>query len=558
MQPSLFFSMHRVVSPLTCPELNTDLVETPLPLFIMKDFLTPEKKDAVSIVDGHTGKSLTFGETYYLSHSLADSLRDLGLKKNDCVTVVCPNHLHYFVTFMGVSLTGAVVSLTNPLYSETEITYQIEKSRSNLIFAHPMCLERVLKSANGKMKIIVMDGDAPVDQELVSKHNLLLLSSLISSTPKPSKHNHADYLLKDFDPESVVTLPFSSGTTGKSKGVMLTHRNVVSNVLQLSSIEPKATVLFPLPFFHIYGFGVGLLNSHYLGSKFIFMASFDFQLFLEIIEKYKVSRGYIVPPIVLSLAKQSMVDNYDLSSLKCLTCGAAPLGIEVQETCAKRLNVIVKQLWGMTELSPIGTIIPDNMVTSTEELNGSSGPLVAGTEAKIVDPEDGTDLHPGQDGELLIRGPQVMKGYLDNPEATAQTITPDGWLRTGDIACFDEKGWMYIKDRLKELIKYKGFQVPPAELEAIIASMPEVKDVIVIPVPDEEAGEIPRAYVVKQPDCPPSFGEKEIIDFVHHHVAPYKRLRGGVRFTDSIPKSPSGKLLRRIQIEIDRTLHRKT
>ena len=231
--------------------------------------------------------------------------------------------------------------------------------------------------------------------------------------------------------------------------------------------------------------------------------------------------------------------------------GAAPLGSAVQEQCATRLKCLVKQAWGMTELSPCGTITPNN-VPSIDHIKGKSGLLVPNTEGKIVDPVTGKDLLYHQEGELLIRGPQRMKGYLNNVESTKNTIRPDGWLHTGDIGYFDNEGWLYITDRCKELIKFKGFQVPPAELEALILSMPAVKDVIVIPVLDDEAGEIPRAYVVKQDNCPASFDESAIIDFVASKVAPHKKLRGGVKFALAVPKSASGKLLRRVQIQIDR------
>ena len=206
----------------------------------------------------------------------------------------------------------------------------------------------------------------------------------------------------------------------------------------------------------------------------------------------------------------------------------------------------------MTECSPVGTVTPDWMVESVEKLHGTSGQLAPDSEGKIVHPQTGEDLPYDQEGEIFLRGPQVMKGYLDNEDATKATLTEDGWLRTGDIGYFDDEGWLYLKDRLKELIKYKGFQVPPADLEALIATMPQVKDVIVIPVPDEEAGEVPRAYVVKQDNAPADFKEEDVIKFVEKNVAPHKRLRGGVVFAASVPKSPSGKLLRRVQIDIDR------
>ena len=232
--------------------------------------------------------------------------------------------------------------------------------------------------------------------------------------------------------------------------------------------------------------------------------------------------------------------------------GAAPLGAEVQAAAASRLKCIVKQAWGMTETSPCGAITPDSEISSIEFIKGKSGLLAPSTEGKIVDPVTGADLPLGSEGELLVRGPQIMKGYFENEASTQATLRPDGWLHTGDIAKFDSEGWLYITDRSKELIKYKGFQVPPAELEALILTMPQVKDVVVIPVLDDAAGEVPRAYVVKQDSAPSDFCADDVIEYVHARVAPYKRLRGGVRFADSVPKSPSGKLLRRVQIQIDR------
>jgi acyl-CoA synthetase (AMP-forming)/AMP-acid ligase II len=346
---------------------------------------------------------------------------------------------------------------------------------------------------------------------------------------------------------------------------MLTHQNLVSNVLQALPFEgnflksPKraerGTLLCPLPFFHIYGLTAGLLVSTYVGSKLIFMAQFDLIKYLEIIQTHKVTRGFVVPPIVLALTKHPVVDRYDLTSLECLVSAAAPLGFDVQVACAKRLKCLVKQAWGMTEISPCGAITPDDMVVAVEKLHGTSGKLVPGSEGKIVCSQTGLDLDPTQEGELMVRGPHIMKGYLNDKEATEKTIRADGWMHTGDIGRFDKDGWLYLTDRMKELIKYKGFQVPPAELEAVIASMPEVKDVIVIPVPDDEAGEVPRAYVVKQDHVSKDFDADDIIEFVHANVSPHKRLRGGVIFTDVIPKSPSGKLLRRVQIEIDRKAH---
>jgi acyl-CoA synthetase (AMP-forming)/AMP-acid ligase II len=546
-----------VKSKYSIPELKTGIVNKPFPLFLLNGFLKEDRVNRAAVVDGGSGKELTFGEAHYWSYSIADALTDLGIKKNDCIAVMSPNHLSYLPIFLGISLTGAISSCLNPLYLEKEINFQLGETNSKTIFVHPACLDRVIRADEKKnLRIIIMDDESTqVDSNLLKSHDIQLLSKISSSKKSQPKHDHAANF-KNFDPNSVLTIPFSSGTTGKAKGVLLTHNNLVANTLQADHITPAPVghpKIVPLPFFHIYGLVIGLVLTSYQGAKLIFLSAFDLVKFLELVQQHKVETAYLVPPIILALAKHPIVAKYNLSSLKVITSGAAPLGSDTQQLCAKRLNCKVLQGWGMTELSPLATYTPLNLVTTVEALKGNSGVLIADTEAKIVHPESGADIDPKEEGEILIRGPQVMKGYLNNPEATKNTLRSDGWLHTGDIGCFDEEGWLYIRDRLKELIKYKGFQVPPAELEALILSMPEVKDVIVIPVLDEEAGEVPRAYVVKQDNCRADFSVDDILEFVHANVAPHKRLRGGIRFTDAIPKSPSGKLLRRLQIEIDRS-----
>jgi acyl-CoA synthetase (AMP-forming)/AMP-acid ligase II len=556
------YSSQQVImrSPINMPELSSDLVKKSLPVFLLKDFLSNDKKDLEAIVDGSTGASVTYSDVFYNSCSLADSLNRLGVGKGDRVAIISPNHVHYLSAFLAVSLNEAISTCMNPLCSEPEISYQLEKTKAKLVLVHPMCVETVLKLVP-KERIVLMDPPAGTPSTSIdTKHDgLLRLSYLMGNTP------HAETLCRlepprDFDPHSLVTIPFSSGTTGRSKGVMLTHHNLTSNILQTMPFEsqylrattnqPRGTLLCPLPFFHIYGLTAGLLCCSYAGAKMVFMSTFDLKNYLELIVAHKVTRSFVVPPIVLALAKHPMVAQYDLSSLQSLMSGAAPLGQDIQVACAKRLNCLVKQGWGMTETSPCGTITPDHMVTTVEALQGTSGQLAPGTEGKIVDPLTGVDLPFTATGELLVRGPQIMKGYLDDLAATQACLTEDGWLHTGDIAHFDTNGWLYITDRMKELIKYKGMQVPPAELEAVIASMTAVKDVIVIPVLDEEAGELPRAYVVPQEGA--QLTPEQIMSYVAERVAPYKRLRGGVRFVEAVPKSPSGKLLRRLMIEQDR------
>ena len=293
-----------------------------------------------------------------------------------------------------------------------------------------------------------------------------------------------------------------------------------------------------LPFFHIYGMQILMNDGLRRGATQITMPRFDLEQYLALIQEHRATRLFVVPPMVLALAKQPIVDQYDLSSVKSLFSGAAPLGPELAEEAHRRIGAPTAQGYGMTEMSPVS-----HACRFDDDKPGSIGILVASAEARVVDPESGEDLPAGADGEIWCRGPMVMKGYLNRPDATADTIDPDGWLHTGDIGHVDDDGFWYIVDRLKELIKYKGFQVPPAELEALLLSHPAVADCAVIGVPDEEAGEIPKAFVALKPGVECS--ATDIQEFVAGHVAHYKQVRI-VEFVDAIPKSPSGKILRRM------------
>jgi 4-coumarate--CoA ligase len=268
------------------------------------------------------------------------------------------------------------------------------------------------------------------------------------------------------------------------------------------------------------------------------MPRFDLLEFLGLVQEHAATRLYLVPPIVLALAKQPVVDEYDLSSVRSILSGAAPLGPDLAAAASARLGVPVVQGYGMTELSPVSHACPFDAVRP-----GSIGTLVASAEARIVDPATGEDAGDGEDGEIWVRGPLVMKGYLNNPEATASTIDAEGWLHTGDIGHVDAEGYWYVVDRLKELIKVKGFQVPPAELEDLLLTHPAVADVAVIGIPDEESGELPKAFVALKPGVECSAADLQ--EFVAGHVATYKRIHT-VEFVDAIPKSPSGKILRRM------------
>jgi acyl-CoA synthetase (AMP-forming)/AMP-acid ligase II len=359
----------------------------------------------------------------------------------------------------------------------------------------------------------------------------------------------------DFDPAThLAALPYSSGTTANPKGVMLTHRNLAANVAQIRPVQGMVAddrALAVLPFFHIYGMTVLLNAALHARARLIIMGSFELAKFLGNIADHGCTHAFIAPPVAVALAKHPLIDSFDLSSLRSIMSGAAPLDEDLATAVADRLGCALVQGYGMSELSPVSHVTPFD---GGRELVGSVAPrnscgwTVPNAVSKIVDAETGAEIDPptsglSETGELWFKGPNVMAGYLNNDAATRETIDDDGFLHTGDLARVDSTGSVYIVDRLKELIKYKGYQVPPAELEAVLLTHPHVADAAVIGVTDAESGEeIPKAFVVKQADT--ELTETEVMDFVAAHVAPYKKVRQ-VAFIDAIPKSASGKILRK-------------
>lgn len=488
--------------------------------------------DKPALIDGPTGRTITFRELYGGVRRVAAGLASRGFSKGDVMAIYSPNIPEYAVAFHGIALAGGIATTVNPLYTVDELTFQLKDSGARFIVTIPMFLENALEAAGrtGVEEVFVFgegEGATP-------------FTELLEAGDEPP-----DVII---DPKNdLVAMPYSSGTTGLPKGVMLTHHNLVGNVNQ--ALAPLTTseedvIIGVLPFFHIYGLTVILNAALRQGATIVTMPRFDLEQFLQLLQDQKVTRAYVVPPIVLALAKHPVVDNYDLSSLSLVMSGAAPLGQDLSEACAKRLDTLVIQGYGLTETSPVTHVNPDEEARIKQ---GSIGPLIPSTVAKIVDTSSGKELGYDETGEIWIKGPQVMKGYLNNEEATRHTVDEDGYLHTGDIGYVDQDGYFYIVDRLKELIKYKGFQVPPAELEAVLLSHPSVGDAAVIGVPDEEAGEIPKAFVVPSGDVDAA----EIIDYVAGHVSPQKKVRL-VEFVEEIPKSPSGKILRRVLVDQER------
>jgi len=481
-----------------------------------------ELADAVALTDGAT-TSITFGQLRDDIHRLAGGLAARGIGRGGCVGLMAPNMPEYAVVFHGVAVAGAAVTTINPTYGPAEVRFQLQDAGATMLVTTPMFLEVAAQAVEDTnvTEIVVIggaDGYASLDD--------------VYAEP-------IDQVAVDYD-KDIVVLPYSSGTTGLPKGVMLTHRNLVANNAQLEhciQYEPDEAALAALPFFHIYGMQVLMNSLLNRGVRVVTMPRFDMAQALELVQNEKISRFFAVPPIVLGLAKAPIVDNYDLSSLRQIFSGAAPLGADIADECAKRVGCEVVQGYGMTELSPVSHCTPQGDFRA-----GSSGVTISNTETRIVDPETGEDQPVGGRGELWVRGPQVMKGYLNNPEATAITIDDEGWLHTGDVATVDEHHHVAIVDRIKELIKYKGFQVPPAELEALLVTHPAVNDAAVIGVPDDEAGELPKAFIVAAPNSTPTLDELQA--FMSEHVASYKLVRE-IEMVDAIPKSPSGKILRR-------------
>ena len=513
------------------PEPDIEIPDVPLtPFLLERASRWPER---IAFVDASSGNSLTFRAWSDGVRATAAGLARRGFRKGDVFGIFSPNTPEYAVLFHGVSLAGGVSTTINPVSTAEDLARQLRDSGATYLATMGPFLPKALEAAHetGVREVFVFG-----DGNHAGATPFGVLAESEGEPPSPS-----------IDPATdLVALPYSSGTTGLPKGVMLTHRNLVANVLQATAtvdILDGDVVLGVLPFFHIYGMSVIMNASVYMGATVVSMPRFDLAQCLEAIQKYRVTLAFVVPPIVLALAKSPLVDQYDLSSIRTLFSGAAPLGDNLAAAVCGRLGCSVRQGYGLTETSP---------VTHTGRPGGGAhksgiGPPAPNTEVRVVDIQTGRDVEASEEGEIWIRGPQVMKGYLNRPDATAAMIDADGWLHTGDVGYVDDSGGFFIVDRVKELIKYKGFQVAPAELEAILLSHPCVADAAVIPLPDEEAGEIPKGFVVLKGEA----GVDDIMTYVADRVARYKQLRR-LEITDQIPKSPSGKILRRILVERER------
>ena len=510
------------------PDVEIPVVSLPTYLFEHAD----QWADKPALIDGPTNRTLTYGQLTTAVKRTATGLAARGFSKGDVFAIYSPNIPEYAIAFFGIASAGGVNTTINPTYTAKELRQQLLDSGATYLVTVPQFLEAAREAiADTGIKEIFVFGEAE------------------GATPFAELMIAGEPPQIEIDPkEDLVALPYSSGTTGLSKGVMLTHYNIVANLSQILGVEATAkteVLMGILPFYHIYGMTAVMCNALRAGATVVTMPRFELEQFLDLIQKHKITTAYLVPPLVLALAKHPVVDRYDLSTLDDIMSGAAPLPESVATTCATRNNVVVRQAYGLTETSPATHINPK----AREIKVASVGTALPNTEYRIVDLSTLKDATQGDLGEVWIRGPQVMKGYLNNPSATEDMIDDENWLHSGDIGKADNDGYLYVVDRVKELIKYKGLQVAPAELEGIIQSHPAVADVAVIPSPDEEAGEIPKAFVVVKPDA--TLTADEVIAYVAERVSPQKKVRK-VEFIDVIPKVPSGKILRRQLVERER------
>jgi len=497
--------------------------------------------DKPALIDGPTGRTVTYRQLQDGVRRAAAGLARLGFGKGDVLAIYSPNLPEYGIALLAAASLGGITTTANPLYTADELAKQLMDSRARFLVTVPPFLDKAREAAakSGGVEDIFVFGSAEGARPF---------AELLQAGAEPPAVRIAPR-------DDIVVLPYSSGTTGLPKGVMLTHYNLVANLCQAEGMQHFAgfgetdVVMAVLPFFHIYGMVVIMMLGLAGGGTIVVMPRFDMQEFLGLIQKHRVTILPIVPPIVLGMVKHPAVAQFDLSSVRLVFSGAAPLGEDMARELSRKLNCPVVQGYGMTEASPITHLSP----TSNAPMKpGSAGRVIPNTEVKIADVATGESVPQGREGELWIRGPQIMKGYLNRPQETADCLDREGWYHTGDVGYVDADGFFFIVDRTKELIKYKGLQVAPAELEALLVTHPAVLDAAVVRRADEEAGEVPKAYVVLKADEASREATAEaIMGWIAERVAPHKRIRH-LAFIDQIPKSASGKILRRVLMDMDK------
>ena len=502
-----------------------------LPEFVLGQ--AHQRGDKRALVDATTGRTLTYRELAIDVRRVGAGLAAHGVQPGDVVALCAPNSIEFVVAWYAASMVGAILTTVNPALRGEEITQLLCQARARWLVTSVELFEekvRLCAVAAGVRQTFVLGA---ADR---TPRGAIPFDVLRSETD-------ADVPAVRVVPADVAFLPWSSGTSGLPKGVVLTHRNLVASLCQTRPVHQVGeddVVIAALPLFHAFGFQVTLNLSLLQGATVVILSRFELDAFLRAVQDHAVTRAEVVPPIVLALATSDRVDEFDLSSLRVVTAGAAPLDGDLARTFAARIGCRLKQGYGMTELGGSSHTAPDHGPDKPESI----GPALPGVECRVIDNVTSAEVGPGEPGELLIRCAAVMDGYLGNPAATAEMIDADGWLHTGDVVTVDPDGWFRVTGRIKELIKYKGYQVAPAELEGVLLTHPAVGDAAVVRSPDHVAGEVPKAFIVLRG----SASADELVGWLGERVAPYKRVRR-IEFVDQIPRSASGKILRRLLAE---------
>ncbi|CAH2001725.1 unnamed protein product [Acanthoscelides obtectus] len=493
-------------------------------------------------IDGETHEPLTAIKLLKRAIKLAKWYEKEGLGIGDNISINSENRLEFCTVPIAAFFRGITFAPLNPEYTPRELKHVLNLSKSTVIFCSMKTVDKMISilPEHPHIKYLVLFGN-----EKRNHPKIVMFHEIMGNADSEEVDDEFEATELDIV-DTVATILCSSGTTGMPKGVMCTHANMTTFIdiaqMQFKEIiesdDPIDALMGLVPFFHSFGFMLMFLNI-LRGKILVVLSKFKPKIFLESIVKYKISRLIVPPPVLIFLLKHPMAKQYDLSCIKEMRSGAAPLGAELEKELKDKFNVHhVSQGYGMTE-----TTLAVLATSHGKAKSGSCGKVVPGMMAKVID-DDGKALGQYQEGELCFKGPLIMKGYVGDPESTRNTIDADGWLHTGDVAYYDSDGYFFIVDRIKELIKYKAFQVAPAELEALLLTHNSIDDVAVVGVPDEMAGELPLAFVVKKPGV--TLSERDVEKFVEDNVSPQKRLRGGVVFVNEIPKNPTGKILRRV------------